>query len=88
MIFQGMVPAVFDAIFGVMAMFCFLIGCLGNGVSLVYFLKCKGKLFRITQILYTYIAIVGELVASTDSFLLIVFRMKQSTNQSVLDAAL
>ena len=55
-----MVPAVFDAIFGVMAMFCFLIGCLGNAVSLVYFLKCKGKLFRITQILYTYIATVGE----------------------------
>ena len=65
-----MVPAVFDAIFGVMAMFCFLIGCLGNGVSLVYFLKCKGKLFRITQILYTYIAIVGKLGASTDFFLL------------------
>ncbi|KAL5264030.1 hypothetical protein ACHWQZ_G005204 [Mnemiopsis leidyi] len=58
-----MAPAVFDAIFGVGAMFCFLIGCLGNSVSLIYFLKCKGKLFRITQILYTYIAIVDLLTS-------------------------
>ena len=56
---QAMNEALCDNFFGFLAVFCFLFGSLGNIVSLVYFLQSRGNLFRVTQILYTYIATIG-----------------------------